>query len=86
MAAPPSLAYRPPMKPHELVIALALAAAGCAHHVSATEAAQQQSTAVAVGAKAPDGQLTQATSTKIALADVLQKHPQTVVVFYRGFF
>ncbi|HEX4416669.1 MAG TPA: hypothetical protein VH165_02170 [Kofleriaceae bacterium] len=74
------------MKPRELAIALALAASGCAHHGSATEAAQQQSAAVAVGAKAPDGQLTQATGTQIALADVLQKHGQTVVVFYRGFF
>jgi uncharacterized protein YcfL len=39
-----------------------------------------------VGAKAPDGQLTQVSGAKIAFADVLHQHAQTVVVFYRGFY
>jgi hypothetical protein len=39
-----------------------------------------------VGAKAPDAQLSQTSGVKIALADLLPKHAQTVVVFYRGFW
>jgi hypothetical protein len=39
-----------------------------------------------VGAKAPDAQLSQTSGAKIALADLLPRHAQTVVVFYRGFW
>jgi len=44
------------------------------------------STAVAVGAKVPGGQLTRSSGDKIALADVVQAHARTIVVFYRGFW
>ncbi len=81
------------MRTRELVIALALALmSGCSHKASQAEAPPQASVAgatagaTAVGAKAPGGQLTQVSGTKIALADVLHQHAQTVVVFYRGFY
>jgi hypothetical protein len=45
-----------------------------------------QPSASAAGAKPPDAQLTQASGAKIALADVLHQHAQTIVVFYRGFY
>ena len=41
---------------------------------------------VAIGAPAPDAQLANAAGAKVALADVLHHHAQTVVVFYRGFW
>ena len=75
------------MRTRELVVALALMA-GCSHKTSQTEAAPPASAAgaAAVGAKAPGGQLTQVSGTKIALADVLNQHARSVVVFYRGFY
>jgi len=76
------------------LVALVLTlAAGCgskpAEVVAGTPpgpAAQPASTAVAVGAKAPTGQLARATGEKVALADVLHDHARTIVVFYRGFW
>jgi uncharacterized protein YcfL len=68
-----------------IVIALALVA-GCAHKATPTETTDPQSVSIAVGARAPDGQLTQTSGTRIALADVLRQHAQNVVVFYRGFY
>jgi uncharacterized protein YcfL len=79
------------MRTRELVAALALMS-GCSHKAPQAEATPQASAAGAaagatvVGAKAPGGQLTQVSGTKIALADVLHQHAQTVVVFYRGFY
>lgn len=79
------------MRTRELVVALALMS-GCSHKASQVEGAPQASAAsatagaTAVGAKATGGQLTQVSGTKIALADVLHQHAQTVVVFYRGFY
>jgi hypothetical protein len=71
------------MKTRDLVVALALMS-GCTHKAAPAEVAPAPATAVS--AKAPDGQLTQVSGTKIALADVLHQHAQTVVVFYRGFY
>ena len=64
---------------------------GCSHPTSPGEPAGSDRTAQArsaidVGAQAPDAQLTGASGTKVALADVLHQHAQTVVVFYRGFW
>jgi uncharacterized protein YcfL len=75
------------MRTRELVAALALMS-GCSHKAPKAEVTPQASAAgaAAVGAKAPGGQLTQVSGTKIALADVLHQHAQTVVVFYRGFY
>jgi len=79
------------MTTRELGVALALAgalagAAGCSHKAAPTEAAPQAAPATAVTARPPGGQLTQTSGTRIALADVLRQHAQTVVVFYRGFY
>jgi len=71
------------MRTRELIVALALVF-GCGHSAAPVAPAHDQ--AAAVGAQAPDGQLTQTTGTKIALAGVLHAHVQTVVVFYRGFW
>jgi hypothetical protein len=71
----------------EITVALALAlGAGCAHKAAPAEATDPQAVSIAVGAKAPDGSLTQTSGTQIALADVLRQHAQTIVVFYRGFY
>jgi uncharacterized protein YcfL len=48
--------------------------------------AQTQANAIAVGAAAPDAQLVGTSGTKVALAELLHQHAQTVVVFYRGFW
>ncbi|HEX8113130.1 MAG TPA: hypothetical protein VF516_35615 [Kofleriaceae bacterium] len=66
-----------------LVVAPAL---GCNHRSSPAEVAPAQTSAVAVGATAPDAQLVGTTGGKVALADLLHQHAQTVVVFYRGFW
>jgi uncharacterized protein YcfL len=75
-----------------LVLSLGLvlaAAVGCNHRSSPAEVASQspaQASAVAVGAAAPGAQLIGTTGEKVALADLLHRHAQTVVVFYRGFW
>lgn len=73
-----------------LVLSLGLVLApGCSHRSSPAEVAAQgpaQASAVAVGAAAPGAQLVGTTGEKIALADLLHGHAQTVVVFYRGFW
>ena len=73
------------MQLRALGIALALGL-GCAHSAPPSQIADQQAKAVQVGSKAPDSSLVQASGAKIALADVLREHAQTVVVFYRGFY
>lgn len=69
----------------DLVVALALGF-GCSHSTAPVETAHEPSTTVTIGAKAPDGQLIRSSNTKVALADVLHEHAQTIVVFYRGFW
>ena len=74
-----------------LVLCLGLglvSAAGCSHPSSPAEVAQAQAeaSAIAVGARAPDAQLVGTTGAKVALADRVHQHAQTVVVFYRGFW
>jgi hypothetical protein len=73
------------MRTRELVVALALMS-GCSRKAAPAEVAPPPPATAAVSAKAPDGQLTQGSGTKIALADVLHQHAQTIVVFYRGFY
>lgn len=75
------------MKLHALGVALVLGL-GCSHGSTPPQqqAAESQAKTVDVGTKAPDGSLTQASGTKVALADVLREHKQNVVVFYRGFY
>ncbi len=71
-----------------LSLGLALAPTlGCSHGSSPTEAqVPAQTSAVAVGATVPEAQLVGTTGGKVALADLLHQHAQTVVVFYRGFW
>lgn len=72
-----------------LGLALALVPAlGCSHRSSPAEVAQAQAeaSAAAVGARAPEAQLVGTTGAKVALADRVHQHAQTVVVFYRGFW
>jgi uncharacterized protein YcfL len=79
-----------------LVISLGLAVAlvrilGCSAPSSSRPApgsppAEAQAQAIAVGATAPEAQLVGTTGEKVALADLLHRHAQTVVVFYRGFW
>lgn len=87
VAARPGLAYVLAMRTRELIVALGFLL-GCSHKAAApAESVHAASAATAaVGAKAPDGQLTQASGAKLAMADVLHAHAQTVVVFYRGFW
>ena len=66
------------------VLGLVLAL-GC-HHFDAVEAKHVQSTALAVGAAAPDVALTTSSNGKVSLASVMRDHAQTVIVFYRGFY
>ena len=77
------------MTTRALLLSLAFAL-GCSHRSSPgpspAEVAQTQSSAVAVGATAPEAQLVGTSGTKVALADLLHQHAQTVVVFYRGFW
>lgn len=67
-----------------LVVSIAVAL-GC-HRGSPSERTQQPSNAVAVGAPAPAAELTGTSGGKVALADLIHQHAQTVVVFYRGFW
>lgn len=77
-----------------LVVALAGAVVpglGCSHgsspaEVAAQASAQANASAIAVGARAPEAQLVGTTGAKVALADLVHQHAQTVVVFYRGFW
>ena len=68
-------------------------ALGCSHRSSPAEVAAQapaqaqaEARGIAVGARAPEAQLVGTTGAKVALADRVHQHAQTVVVFYRGFW
>jgi hypothetical protein len=67
------------------VVVFALTA-GCRPPFDPAEAAQVQSSALAVGAPVPGGQLTGASNARVELAELARGHDQTVVVFYRGFY
>jgi hypothetical protein len=73
-------------------LAIALTALlGCGHPTSSGGSAGPSASApaassVEVGAQAPDARLTRTSGEKVALADVLHQHAQTVLVFYRGFW
>lgn len=69
-----------------LVLAPALGCSRTSGSSPAGAPAQAQTGAVAVGAPAPEAQLVGTTGAKVALADLLHQHAQTVVVFYRGFW
>jgi hypothetical protein len=74
-----------------LVLSLGLglvSAPGCSHRSSPAEVvqAQAEASAIAVGAQAPEAQLVGTAGAKVALADRVHQHAQTVVVFYRGFW
>jgi hypothetical protein len=45
-----------------------------------------QPAGVAAGAMAPDAELRDSTGARVALASVLHRRAETVVVFYRGFW
>jgi len=86
LAARSGLAYVFGMRTRELIVALALGL-GCSHGAPTAVASDPApSPATATGAKAPAGQLTGVSGTKVALADMWNQHAQTVVVFYRGFW
>lgn len=69
-----------------LLVAAGLAA-GCNKPSSEPAPAPAAAPATPPGlAKAPAGTFTRADNTKVALADELAKHAETVVVFYKGFY
>jgi hypothetical protein len=61
----------------------ARAPASSAAPAAATDASAPSA---AEGTHAPDAQLTDSSGAKVALAELLHQHAQTVVVFYRGFW
>ena len=85
MANRPRFAYGQAMRTRDLLVALALLL-GCSHKAAPVEVAHEPSAAAAPGARAPSAQVTQTSGQKIALADLLHQHAQTIVVFYRGFW
>ncbi len=68
------------------LIALALVAGACHPPPSSTEATQVAAAAAAVGVRAPDGPIATADGHATTLAQAIAGHPQTVLVFYRGFY
>jgi uncharacterized protein YcfL len=73
------------MRTRGLLLALVVTvAAGCASKPAPV--ARAPASLLAVGSKAPDGPLTRAAGSQVALADVLREHARTVLVFYRGFW
>lgn len=56
----------------------------CGHTFDPLEARDIRASAVAIGAPAPDAQVTLPSGTKVALGGLLR--PRTVLVFYRGFY
>jgi len=68
-----------------LVASLAVAL-GCSGAPKPSPGGPSQPTGTAVGATAPDAQLTDAAGTRIAMATALHRRAETIVVFYRGFW
>jgi hypothetical protein len=68
------------------VVASLAVALGCSGAPKPPLGGTQQPTGAAVGAVAPDAQLTDASGARVALATALHRRAETVVVFYRGFW
>lgn len=68
------------------VLASLVVALGCSGAPKPASGGPSQPAGAAVGAVAPDAQLTDAAGTRVALATVLHRRAETVVVFYRGFW
>jgi hypothetical protein len=68
-----------------LVASLVLAL-GCGGAPKSPPSTPQVSGGAAPGTAAPDAQLTDTSGGRVALASVLHRRTETVVVFYRGFW
>lgn len=73
------------MRIRGLLASLAVAL-GCSGAPKPAPGGPAQPTGTTVGAVAPDAQLTDTAGTHVALASVLHRRAETVVVFYRGFW
>ena len=65
---------------------LALLVAACGHHFDPQQAARLDASAPALGAPAPDAPVKTPSGAAASLAQTIAAHPQTIVVFYRGFY
>jgi len=84
VAARRRLAYVLAMRTRELIVALGFLL-GCSHKAAApAESAHAASASTAIGTKAPDGQLTQASGVKLAMADALHAHTRLDGIVQRG--
>ena len=69
-----------------LAALLLAGAAACHPPAKAGESAAVAAHAAAVDTSAPAGSMHVADGSAVALADVWRAHPETVLVFYRGFY
>ena len=69
-----------------LYLAAVLAFAACHPPPSSAEATAVAAKAAPTAAPAPAATFHDASGAEVALADVWKAHPQTVLVFYRGFY
>jgi len=60
--------------------------ASCGHHFDPQQAARLDAAAPALGAPPPDAQVKTPSGAAASLAQTIAAHPQTIVVFYRGFY
>ena len=67
-------------------LALLVLVVACGHRFDPQQAATLEASVVAVGAAAPDAPVTGPSGGGTTLAVAMGGHPQTIVVFYRGFF
>jgi hypothetical protein len=69
-----------------LYVAAALALAACHPPPSSAQATEVAAKAAPVAQPAPAALFLDASGAQVALANVWKAHPQTVLVFYRGFY
>jgi len=69
-----------------LVLALISTTACGGHQFKPGEAHDISGSAIAVGARAPAGELMDASGKTVALDRVIGGHDRTIVTFYRGFY